>query len=205
MSNKINFKDRSGEIHTLKNGHTIKITVYRGANSWDVLFEDGTIKENVRYYQIKTGYIRKPEKKEGLVFTTNQGYSAEIIQYIRNTNSTVLIDGKHAIKGVSFRALKDGFVKNRHHKAVFGVGFIGVGKYSARGYKQIYERWYRMIKKCYSKTSKFSTCKEWHNFQNFAKWHEKNYNPETMKNWYLCVKHKKYSSENCLFKTKKNE
>ena len=49
-----------------------------------------------------------------------------------------------------------------------------------------------------------SVCEEWHNYQNFAKWFEENYNPEVMEGWHLdkdiIVKGNKiYSPETCCF------
>jgi hypothetical protein len=67
-----------------------------------------------------------------------------------------------------------------------------------------------MIERCYSEKEKLkfpsyenvSVCEEWHNFSNYTKWYEENYNPEYMQSWHLdkdiLVKGNKiYSPETC--------
>lgn len=59
--------------------------------------------------------------------------------------------------------------------------FIGEGKYSSNyksrihGVAILYPRWRQMISKCYfsKKATRYLVCREWHNFQNFAKWAER--------------------------------
>jgi hypothetical protein len=69
---------------------------------------------------------------------------------------------------------------------VFGVGYVGVGKYLAfsNGIEEpAYNLWIGMLNRCYyvkslkaSPTYRDCTvAKEWHNYQNFAKWYEDNY------------------------------
>ena len=68
--------------------------------------------------------------------------------------------------------------------------------------------WSSMLQRVYSNNySAYKECtvdERWHNFQNFAKWFEENYNPETMEGWQLdkdiLVKGNKiYSPETCCF------
>lgn len=80
-----------------------------------------------------------------------------------------------------------GAVRDRAIPSVVGVGYIGFGKHKAGdgkgGTNKTYQTWKDMIKRCYcpkrqkaSPTYKGCTvCKEWHNFQNFAKWYDENY------------------------------
>ena len=66
-----------------------------------------------------------------------------------------------------------------------------------------------MLFRCYSNNKENSykdvtVCESWHNFQNFAKWFEENYNPETMQGWHLdkdvfTKKDKIYSPKTCCF------
>lgn len=82
-------------------------------------------------------------------------------------------------------ALRTGRVKNPYHPTVFGIGYIGIGKYkcSENGrLTQVYNIWSRMLQRCYAPETNpgFSTyvgchtCVEWHDFQNFAKWYYNN-------------------------------
>lgn len=74
--------------------------------------------------------------------------------------------------------VRDGNIKNPYHPRVYGVGYTGVGIYSSKTHKIIYKIWIRMLERCYSKTWQVKkptykgcyVCKEWHCFQNFAKW-----------------------------------
>jgi len=78
-----------------------------------------------------------------------------------------------------------GGVKDKILPHVFGVGFMGDGRYkSAVGGVETpeYRCWHAMMKRCYSSKEQkrnpsyigCEVCKEWHNFQNFAEWYENN-------------------------------
>ena len=77
-----------------------------------------------------------------------------------------------------------GRVKNRNKPSVAGVGYLGYGPYKSAENGKLtthYMRWNGMLSRCYSPTSPaypvyggngVTVCKEWHNFQNFAKWYD---------------------------------
>jgi hypothetical protein len=84
-----------------------------------------------------------------------------------------------------------------------GTGFVGVGKYKT-SIKQKPTKMYSVWKSMLRRYKDCSVDSQWCNFQVFAKWHEKNYNPETMKGWHLdkdiLVKGNKiYSPKTCCF------
>ncbi len=73
-----------------------------------------------------------------------------------------------------------------------------------------YKVWSHMIERCYNKTERnwaykdCTVCKEWHNFQNFAKWYDENYyeiGDETMHldKDILIKGNREYRPENCCF------
>ena len=92
---------------------------------------------------------------------------------------------------------------------------MGIGKYSSKINNKPspqYSSWSSMIKRCYNPkclTKDYtyqdcSVCKEWHNFQNFAKWYDDNYyqvfNEEINLDKDILHKGNKiYSPENCIF------
>lgn len=100
-------------------------------------------------------------------------------------------------------------MKNLYNKTVYGVGYIGEGKYKITINTQrtkVSNAWKNMIQRCYKGSETHPSykdvlvCEEWHNFQNFAKWFEENHIDE----WHLekdILKkgNKIYSPENCCF------
>ena len=100
-------------------------------------------------------------------------------------------------------------------KNVYGVGYIGVGKYKSteKGKAtRCYKTWSHMLERCYDKKyhKKESTyidcivCEEWHNFQNFAKWYEENYyevenEKMNLDKDILFKGNKIYSPQTCIF------
>lgn len=96
---------------------------------------------------------------------------------------------------------------------VYGIGYIGNGKYSLKENPVQYNYWRKMLERCYSKKSleKYPTykdcvvCEEWHNFQNFAKWFDENYyecNDGYVMNLdkdILYKDNKVYSPKTCIF------
>lgn len=118
-------------------------------------------------------------------------------------------------KGVRYQNFKNGKIKCPYERSVFGVGYIGEGKYKVSENckaTKIYQTWNNMLRRCYDNkcqekqlTYKDCTvCNEWLNFQNFAKWYDNNYyeiEGERMEldKDILCKGNKIYSPETCIY------
>jgi hypothetical protein len=147
-------------------------------------------------------------------WTTNEGYEVEIIEYFTNSNCTIqFIKNNKIIKyKVTIQNLKMGKIKYPYHPSVYGVGFVGIGKYTpsvGRKDTKVYKHWSSMLQRGYSNNLKekyptykdVTVCEEWHNFQNFAEWYEEDWKPH-MAGWHLdkdvLIKGNKiYSPETC--------
>ena len=89
---------------------------------------------------------------------------------------------------------------------VYGVGYIGQGKYKSK--TNIFHTWRSMLRRCYSevyqaKKPTYIGCvvdEHWHCFQNFAQWYEKNYiEGFELDKDILCKGCKVYSESTCCF------
>jgi len=146
---------------------------------------------------------------------TNEGCEVEIVEYFGVFNCTIKFENGIIKNNVDYKTIKKGEIKNPYYKSFLGVGFFGQGGYKARIQNKstiYYTRWKSMLERCYSKKYQethqtyigVTVCEEWHNFQNFARWFEENYNPEIMQGWHLdkdilSKGNKEYSPENCCF------
>lgn len=148
---------------------------------------------------------------------TKKGDEIEIIEYFSAINCTVRFKDEFntTLYNVTFYDTTKGSFKNPNGRTIHGVGYMGIGDYKSRiNYKvtEPYSFWEGVICRGYSKKFKekspsykdVTVCEEWHNFQNFAKWYENNYNPETMQGWHLdkdilLKGNKNYSSDTCAF------
>lgn len=120
--------------------------------------------------------------KEGDVFEVNGG-TITVIYYENTHKIYVKHNDEHAhCMWTRKNAIKKGMVKNPYHRSVYGIGYIGVGKYSTmkgENRSDEYAAWIAMLVRCYSegflkKHPSYvgcSVCEEWHNFQNFAEWY----------------------------------
>lgn len=130
----------------------------------------------------------------GDVFHVNAGGSATVIEY-RNSREVVIKynDEYGHIATVAAYDLRRGKVKNPYHPVVCGVGFVGFGDHLAsikRKHTPAYIAWKDMLKRCYNPKyhARFPTyigcsvIEDWHNFQIFAEWFEKQYREE---GWHL--------------------
>jgi len=117
---------------------------------------------------------------------------------------TILIKGWTT--EVQYTNIKAQNIRYPYHRSVCSIGFFGEGEYTSNS--KSYGVWCSMLKRCYSEihlknspTYKGVTvCKEWHNFQNFAKWFEENY----VEGWHLdkdllSADSKIYSPNTCIF------
>lgn len=151
----------------------------------------------------------------GEKYVNTQGLVVEIIKYFGALNCTIKFEDGSIQNNKSYSCIKRGEVKSLFHISVYGAGYLGEGDYKVteNGKSNLVgETWRSMIKRCHDirfqeKHPTYIGCsvaKEWFNFQNFAKWHEENYNPKTMKGWQLdkdiLIKGNKiYSTETCCF------
>ena len=119
------------------------------------------------------------------------------------------------LKNTKYRSFKNGGIKCPYDPSVYGVGYLGEGKYTATENGKIneyYNIWHDMIKRCYEPKSQkrnptYKGCEvEDHllNFQNMAEWLNENYYKipgETMclDKDILCKDNKVYSRETCIF------
>lgn len=153
----------------------------------------------------------------GNTFKNNKGCEFKVIEVAKFKNRTKykikFLDNVGFEKYVILNEIKHKTVSNPYFKSIYGVGFLGEGKY--KSYSKEYSVWYSMFCRVYDSTyqKKFPTyknisiCNEWHNFQNFAKWCEDNY-PYNIKNirfeldkdWLQQnIEDKIYSPTTCVF------
>lgn len=118
-------------------------------------------------------------------------------------------------KGRDYGDFKNKKISCPYERRTCEVGFIGEGKYEIIKDGEVtkcYKVWSSMIKRCYDEKfhKKYPTykdckvCDEWLNFQNFAKWYEKNY--YEIPGEIMCLdkdiiykRNKIYSPETCVF------
>ena len=112
------------------------------------------------------------------------GYEMKIIKY--NGVRDIIVEFQDEYKAkvhTQYGAFKLGNIKNPYHPNIYGVGYIGQGKYLVNEHKKSYNHWRKMLQRCYDPyyINKHLTyidcyvCNEWLNFQNFAEWFYKNY------------------------------
>lgn len=111
------------------------------------------------------------------------GYEMKIIEYNDTHDIIIEFQDKHKAKvHTQYYNFKKGSIKNPYHPSIYGVGYIGEGKYSKTTHLKIYQTWQDMIRRCYnenerSKAPTYIDClveKYLHCFQNYAKWYEEN-------------------------------
>lgn len=123
----------------------------------------------------------------GQVNTNNHGTLMKIIKY-NNCHDIVVEfqdENKYTTKTYYTNFIK-GKVENPFDNTVFGIGYLGTGKWKVCENKikfKSYIAWQGMLRRCYdekiqAKRPKYKNCivaKEWHNYQNFAQWWNENY------------------------------
>jgi hypothetical protein len=153
------------------------------------------------------------KEREGKIFLTKQGYNIKLLNYNKADDCKIVFLDNYltVINNVQYCHILDGSIRNPYHKSIYNKGFIGVG-ISFKDTKKAYSYWHRLLERCYNERLKekrpsyktVSVCDEWHNFQNFAKWFDDNYNIEFMDGWQLdkdiLIKGNKiYSPKTCCF------
>lgn len=119
--------------------------------------------------------------------TNTFGSTMRIIKYRNNADLDILfVDYNWVIKHRMYKEFKDGKVKCPYEKRVFNIGYLGEGRYNASTNgknTKYYEIWNKMLARCYAPEAikrnptytGCEVCPEWHSFQTFAEWADKNY------------------------------
>lgn len=92
---------------------------------------------------------------------------------------------KYIKRNITYNGFRLGEVKNPYDITVFGVGYLGEGKYKTRKNQnkmtQEYVSWTGILSRCYYNKEKYPSyygickvCNEWFNYQNFARWFNEN-------------------------------
>ena len=157
----------------------------------------------------------KVKDRTGEVNYNFYGTKMTIINYINKNDITVEFENGYIVKS-RYSEFKNGTIKNPYDKRVFGVGYHGEGDYKVsinQKHTIQYNYWYDMLKRCYDDNYKQkhptyknkTVCKEWHNFQVFAKWFDENYytingNERMELDKDILVRDNiEYNSETCIF------
>lgn len=154
---------------------------------------------------------KRTKNRIGEKFVTNKGHVVEIIDYDPYLDCTVRFEDGTILSNITYQNLQNGEVKNPNQPIICNIGYIGVGKYvSSLNSKdtKVYTTWTHVLKRCYNEKRQslqpsYIGCTVdpiWHNFQNFASWHESNY----VEGWYIdkdiLVKNNKvYGPDTCCF------
>lgn len=133
-------------------------------------------------------YLKRTKDYIGEIRNNNFGTLMKIVSARNKSDIDVQFLDEHGYikRNIKYQAFKKGEVKNPYDKTIFGVGYLGEGKYNTGTSKKRTSEhyvWRGMIERCYSKEFEYmhpsyfeisSVCNEWHNFQNFGKWYEEN-------------------------------
>lgn len=122
------------------------------------------------------------DMQKGSIHKTKNNGSLEVVDYLGAASVFVRFTETGYETKTSSAHIRSGMVKGPYARNIFGVGFIGEGRFkssnkSGRSSKE-YSKWRGMIARCYSERELLrkpcyegvSVCDEWMNFQNFAEW-----------------------------------
>ena len=126
------------------------------------------------------GLNNSKQERVGEVSYSKYGTKATILDYQNNKRVLIEFDDDYKFRYfTSYINFKNGSITNPYDKSIYGVGFIGNGRYNSKHIS--YPIWFNMIKRCYGHKSydnaSYYDCSvehSWHNFQNFAEWYEQN-------------------------------
>lgn len=125
-------------------------------------------------------YFTLAERKQELLgreFPTNRSGNCIVVDYRGFDEVVVKFYEPEFYVTCSLGHLRNGQVTNPLFPSMYGVGCIGVGKYSSKD-KRLFSLWSNMLQRSSYKTYHKSNptykdatlCDEWLNFQNFAEW-----------------------------------
>lgn len=116
----------------------------------------------------------------GGVYPTQHNGELEVINYISATKVLIKFKNTGSERYTTTSDIRKGYVKDKELPCVYGVGYMGTGKYKTKienRHTNNYAKWRSMIQRCYNTGYDNPTydecivCKEWLNFQTFSDWY----------------------------------
>lgn len=125
-----------------------------------------------------------PDLRKGSVHTTSAYGCLRVLRYLDKNRVRVAFKDTGYKTTVRAQHIRSGAVKDLMRPSIFGVGFIGVGSYEANKNGKStaeYALWFNMMTRVYDSKyharyptyTKCRVVREWHNFQTFAAWCQK--------------------------------
>lgn len=153
---------------------------------------------------------RTPDNiKVGSRFKNTQGEWFTILTIKNMSNIEIQFDGYNQTQWRQKWLIETGMIRNCYKPVHQSVGYVGEGKYKMTRGNPVARRWSLMLGRCYNPSFReypryggrgVEVYKEWHNFQNFAEWHEKHYIDGFEMDKDLKIKGSKvYSPDTCTF------
>ncbi len=166
-----------------KDGLEYEVVDRIGKNKAKVRFTESKFEKEVYLSYISNNTIRDNsvhiDKYEiGNRFTNKEGHEFEIIDKYKDYR-TVKFLKTGFIKMAGIKEIRNKSVRDYMEKTIFGIGMLGDisnENRSSKEYKTIYNRWYKMLERCYSSDSNnydnygrkgVYVCDEWLVFKNY--------------------------------------
>ena len=186
-------KNRIGEKNINNQGLSMEIIEYNRYTNIIILFEDG-FKRSATYSAFVAGNIKHPNFRDrrfidrtGETIGNTSGLVMKIIGYRSCRDIDIeFINSGYKIYNTTYSNFKSGNLKDFLSPCIYGIGYLGDGKYRCKEKDKKdtteYSRWYKMMNRCYNEKTLIkhptyigcSVDKEWYNFQNFARWYNDN-------------------------------
>ena len=158
----------------------------------------------------------KKDGRLGEVGYNNNGERMTIIRYVNKNDIDIQFDDGTIVEHRYYGNFLKGNVKNPFFPSVYGVGYFGIGEFKSCNENgkitKSYNTWKNIHERCYNPKfhKKFQTyenctvCKEWNNYQTFAKWDNENYyevgnEQMALDKDILCKGNKVYSPDTCIY------
>lgn len=115
--------EKIGEIYDMKCGQKAKLIAYRGVKDIDIEFEDGSVREGVKYYHFKKGNVSPTPREDSQQLHLNKeelmhcGEKAKIIAYRSSMDIDIQFEDG-TIVNTQYGAFIRGMVqkdKKKHH------------------------------------------------------------------------------------------
>lgn len=159
----------------------------------------------------------------GEIYKNAEGFKYEIIHYENALEVTIKWADCGTVQVCSAHDAYRGALKYLNHRSVFGVGFIGYGRFvpgerRMEGWQQrvptiLHRHWRHVLERTVAdrEIKRYEDCQvveDWHNFQNFAEWAVETKNSmrreENGRLWHLdkdmvCKGNRLYCPEYCVF------